>query len=131
MKILVAEDEPEILRIYKLLFGEKGYQVTATNDGRKCLDAYQMALNKITDNESPFDLVILDYRMPEKNGVEVAKQILRQCPNQELLMVTAYKDQFELKDKDLEKMKIMEKPFDIDELLLTISELGNQRTIIK
>jgi len=130
LKILVAEDEPEILRIYQLLFAEKGYQVIATRDGRECLEAYKSELNKITDNDPPFDLVLLDYRMPEKNGIEVAKQILRMRSDQKILMVTAYKDQFELKDKDLEKMNIMEKPFDIDELLSTISQLGKQTSIL-
>ena len=123
MKILVAEDEPEILRIYKLLLGEKGYQVIATEDGKECLDAYKTELNKTINGNIPFNLVILDYRMPEKNGIEVAKEILTLCPAQELLMVTAYKGQLELHDKNLQKMQIMEKPFDVDELLVTISQL--------
>jgi len=123
LKILVAEDEPEILRIYKLLLGEKGYQVIATEDGKECLDAYKTELNKTINGNIPFNLVILDYRMPEKNGIEVAKEILTLCPAQELLMVTAYKGQLELHDKNLQKMQIMEKPFDVDELLVTISQL--------
>ncbi len=128
MKILVAEDEAEIRRIYKILLGEKGYQVFATEDGKECLDAYKTEFNK---NKIPFDLVILDHRMPEKNGTEVAKQILTLCPTQKLLLVTAYKDQLEFKDQELQKMQIMEKPFDVDELLLTISQLVSQRAILK
>jgi CheY-like chemotaxis protein len=122
LKILVAEDEPEILRIYKLLLGEKGYQVIATEDGKECLDAYKTELNKTINGNIPFNLVILDYRMPEKNGIKVAKEILALCPAQELLMVTAYKGQLELHDKVLKKMQIIEKPFDVDELLVTISQ---------
>ena len=125
MKILIAEDEPEILRIYKLLLGEKGYQVIATEDGKECLDAYKTELNKTMNGDIPFNLVILDYRMPEKNGIEVAKEILALCPGQELLMVTAYKGQLELHDKNLQKMQIIEKPFDVDELLVTISRLAS------
>lgn len=125
MKILIAEDEPEILRIYKLLLGEKGYQVIATEDGKECLDAYKTELNKTMNGDIPFNLVILDYRMPEKNGIEVAKEILALCPAQELLMVTAYKGQLELHDKNLQKMQIIEKPFDVDELLVTISQLAS------
>jgi len=125
LKILIAEDEPEILRIYKLLLGEKGYQVIATEDGKECLDAYKTELNKTMNGDIPFNLVILDYRMPEKNGIEVAKEILALCPAQELLMVTAYKGQLELHDKNLQKMQIIEKPFDVDELLVTISQLAS------
>jgi len=125
LKILIAEDEPEILRIYKLLLGEKGYQVIATEDGKECLDAYKTELNKTMNGDIPFNLVILDYRMPEKNGIEVAKEILALYPAQELLMVTAYKGQLELHDKNLQKMQIIEKPFDVDELLVTISQLAS------
>jgi len=123
LKILVAEDEPEILRIYKLLLEEKGYQVFATEDAKKCLNAYKTELNKTMNGNIPFNLVILDYRMPEKNGIEVAKEILALCPAQELLMVTAYKGQLELQDQVLRKMQIIEKPFDVDELVSTITQL--------
>ena len=123
MKILVAEDEPEIMRIYKLLLEEKGYQVFATEDGKQCLNAYKTELNKTMNGNIPFNLVILDYRMPEKNGIEVAKEILALCPGQELLMVTAYKGQLELQDQVLQKMQIIEKPFDVDELVSTIIQL--------
>jgi CheY-like chemotaxis protein len=123
LKILVAEDEPEIMRIYTLLLGEKGYQVFATEDGKACLDTYKTELNKTMNGNIPFNLVILDYRMPQKNGVEVAKEILALCPAQDLLMVTAYKGQLELHDQVLQKMQIIEKPFDIDELLSTITQL--------
>jgi len=125
LKILVAEDEPEILRIYKLLLEEKGYQVFATEDGKKCLNAYKTELNKTMNGNIPFNLVILDYRMPEKNGIEVAKEILALCPAQELLMVTAYKGQLELQDQVLRKMQIIEKPFDVDELVSTITQLAS------
>ena len=125
MKILVAEDEPEIMRIYKLLLEEKGYQVFATEDGKQCLNAYKTELNKTMNGNIPFNLVILDYRMPEKNGIEVAKEILALCPAQELLMVTAYKGQLELQDQVLRKMQIIEKPFDVDELVSTITQLAS------
>jgi CheY-like chemotaxis protein len=123
LKILVAEDEPEIMRIYKLLLGEKGYQVIATEDGKACLETYKTEFNETMNGNIPFNLVILDYRMPYKNGVEVAREILALCPAQDLLMVTAYKGQLEFHDQLLQKMQIIEKPFDVDELLSTITQL--------
>ncbi len=120
MKILVAKDEPHILRIYELLFGDKGYQVYATKDGKECLGVYKTELNRV--NNIPFDLVLLDLRMPEKDGIEVAKEIFAFCPTQ-ILMVTAYAGQLNLKDENIKKLQIIEKPFDTDELLKTISKL--------
>jgi CheY-like chemotaxis protein len=125
LKILVAEDEPEIMRIYTLLLKNKGYEVVGTDDGKKCIEAYKSRLKGASDGKTPFDLVMLDYRMPQKNGIEVAEEILHLCPAQKLLMVTAYKDQLELKDEKLKKVQLMEKPFDVDELLTRITRLAS------
>ena len=127
LKILVAEDEPEILRLYKLLLEEKGYQVITTIDGKECLDSFKKELTKTGSNQlPPFDLVILDYRMPRMTGVEVAKEILRVCPDQRLLMVTVYAGHLDLQDDILKnKMQVIQKPFDVDELLNTVSLIVN------
>jgi two-component system KDP operon response regulator KdpE len=120
LKILVAEDEPKILRIYELLLGNEGYQVYGTKDGKECFDVYKTELK---DNNIPFDLVLLDLRMPEKDGVEVAKEIFAVCSTQKILMVTAYAGQLSLMDENLKKLRVIEKPFDADELLKIISQL--------
>jgi two-component system chemotaxis response regulator CheY len=122
LKILVAEDEPGLQQIYKVLFENQGYQVVTTKDGQECVEAYQAELNKTTENKTPFDIVVLDYRMPIKNGVEAAKEILVLCPDQKLLMVTAYSGVLDSKDEKLRKMQIMSKPFDFDKFLATITD---------
>ena len=63
-KILVAEDEPQLLRFYKILLEQMGYDVVIAADGQECLSAYSAARNN--KEKSGFDLVILDYRMPKK-----------------------------------------------------------------
>ena len=83
---------------------------------------YETELSKQHDN-IPFDLVLLDLRMPEKNGVEVAKEIFAICPTQKILMVTAYAGQLNLRDESLKKIQVIEKPFDADHLLKIISQL--------
>lgn len=122
MKILVAEDEPSLLQMYKVMFESQGYQVVTTRDGQECLEAYEVELSKTTENKTPFDIVVLDYRMPIKNGVEAAKEILVLCPDQKLLMVTAYSGVLDSKDEKLRKMQIMSKPFDFDKFLATITD---------
>ena len=122
MKILVAEDEPGLLQIYKVLFESHGYEVIATKDGQECVEAYEAELNKTTENTIPFDMVVLDYRMPIKNGVEAAKEILVLCPDQKLLMVTAYSGVLDSKGEKLKQMKVLSKPFDFDKFLATITD---------
>ena len=122
MKILVAEDEPGLVQIYKVLFESHGYEVIATKDGQECVEAYEAELGKTTENTTPFDMVVLDYRMPIKNGVESAKEILVLCPDQKLLMVTAYSGVLDSKGEKLKQMKVLSKPFDFDKFLATITD---------
>jgi CheY-like chemotaxis protein len=119
MKILVAEDEPELLRFYKILLEDLGYDIVTAKDGQECLDAYRAASNTGTR----FDLVILDYRMPKMNGMEVANKIAASAPSQKLLMITAFSGLLDPEQKP-EDMKIMSKPFEVDELVSTIKELS-------
>lgn len=125
LKILVAEDEPEILRLYKLLLEDEGYEVFTTIDGQECVDKYKAELEKTTKKSPPFDLVLLDHRMPKKNGAETAIELLTLCPTQRLLMVTVYAGHLDLQVEKLKTMEKLEKPFDPDELLSTISKLLN------
>ena len=113
MKILVAEDEPDLLHFYKIFLEGIGHEVTATIDGQEALDAY----HKEIDQGGRFDLVILDYRMPRKNGVEVADEITRINPSQPLLLITAYAGVIDFN----KNLKVIPKPFDPDELLKLIN----------
>ena len=117
MKILVAEDEPELLRFYKVLLEDQGYEVLTTRDGEECLDAYRTGSKMM---KGDFDLVILDHRMPRMNGMEVAIEIAAMNPSQKLLMITAYSGVLAQRPAN---MKIMAKPFEVDELLSVINEL--------
>lgn len=118
MKILVVEDEPELLRFYKLLLEDLGHNVFLTKDGQECLDAYRMSVNA----NNTFDLVILDHRIPKKNGMEVAKEIASTNPSQKLLMITAFAGLLDLKESP-KQLKIIQKPFDVDDLVRTMKEM--------
>lgn len=69
-KILIADDEPDILEILKYNLLNEGYEVVTAKDGDEALEKARRT--------SP-DLVILDVMMPKKTGVEVC-QLLRQQP---------------------------------------------------
>ena len=69
-KVLVADDEPDILEILKYNLSNEGYEVVTAKDGDE-------ALEKIRRFQP--DLIVLDVMMPKKNGVEVC-QILRSQP---------------------------------------------------
>ncbi|MBS1655245.1 MAG: response regulator, partial [Bacteroidetes bacterium] len=69
-KVLIADDEPDILEILKYNLVNEGYQVFTAKDGDDALDKAKMT--------QP-DLIVLDIMMPKKTGVEVC-EILRAQP---------------------------------------------------
>ena len=85
-KILIADDEPDIIEIINYNLINEGYQTVTARDGEE-------ALHKARQNKP--DLIILDVMMPGKNGLEVCK-ILRSQPdfNQTLIIfLTAVNDE--------------------------------------
>ena len=129
LKILVAEDEAEIRQMYKIVLESEGHEVHMAEDGGECMEIYKNVLDESTEIGTPaFDLIILDHRMPKKTGLEVANQVLGICPAQEILMITAYGGELDLTD-NLNKMKIIRKPFEIDELISFLRNLAGKAII--
>ena len=85
-KILIADDEPDILEVLQYNLVREGYEVTTAKDGEDAL---------IKAKATHPDLIILDIMMPKKSGVEVC-EILRTQPifhDTLILMLTALNDE--------------------------------------
>ena len=85
-KVLIADDEPDILEILKYNLLKEGYQVVTAKDGDEAIEKAKMF--------HP-DLIVLDIMMPKKNGVEVC-EILRVLPafkSTLILFLTALSDE--------------------------------------
>ncbi|HEY8140747.1 MAG TPA: response regulator [Nitrososphaera sp.] len=127
MKILVAEDEANIATQYRTVLEENKHQVLVTYDGEQCLQAYYDELDKFvqekasgkTRKKAPFDAVVLDYRMPKKDGMEVAREILAMEPKQRVLFASAYVvDTLVESVKNLQQVvELLQKPFDLYEFV--------------
>ena len=81
-KILVADDEANIIKLLRLYLREAGYEVVAAHDGREALERFRA--------EAP-DLVILDLMMPHLNGFDVCTEI-RKDSDVPVIMLTARSD---------------------------------------
>ena len=125
MKILVAEDEPNIAKVYKISFEERGHEVIVTHNGVECIEEYTRHLGETGGYSTvPFDVVLLDYRMPKKDGMEVAREILALVPKQRIIFVSAYVLET-LQDavKTLSRVvEMMQKPFEIDDLVSLVED---------
>jgi CheY-like chemotaxis protein len=129
MKILIAEDESEIWRPYKVALEARGHKVVISEDGEECLRKYHAELLKqqkikTKSPSPPFDAVVLDYRMPKKDGLETAKEILELNPKQRIIFASAYvKETLEDSVKQLKQVvELIQKPFEADALVDTIED---------
>jgi two-component system, chemotaxis family, chemotaxis protein CheY len=135
MKILIAEDESSIRLQYHIVLQERGHEVISTENGRACIEAYKMALNvRHSESQSgrpPFDLVILDYRMPEVDGLAAAKKILRLSPNQRIMFASAHvAETLKEATKDLRQIvELLQKPFGLDQLVEAVEDFEVYRQL--
>jgi len=85
-KVLVADDEPDILEILKYNLSGQGYEVITAKDGDEALDKAR---------RTQPDLIVLDVMMPKKTGVEVCQILRAQAAFKETLIIflTAVSDE--------------------------------------
>lgn len=126
MEILIADDEPDLLDQYKLALETEGHSVITCKDGEQCLKIYLIESEQqiVDSSTSVFDAVVLDYQMPEKNGIEVAKGILAINPHQRIIFASGYiQETFLDSIKQLGQItEIMQKPFSLQALVDTIED---------
>lgn len=114
MKILIADDDPQILRALRVTLGARGYQIITASDG---VEAVNAAI------EHRPDLYLLDLGMPRLTGVEVIEG-LRGWTDAPILVVsgrTGAADKVDALDAGADDY--VTKPFSIDELLARIRAL--------
>jgi two-component system KDP operon response regulator KdpE len=114
MRILIADDDPQILRALRVTLRARGYEIFTADDG---VQALEMAA------ENHPDLVVLDLGMPKLDGVEVI-QGLRGWTQVPILVVSGRTDAADKVDAlDAGADDYVTKPFAIDELLARIRAL--------
>ena len=87
MKILIVEDEQDIGQLYQMTLESMGHQVTLTRDGEEGVKKFTKVL---LDEPRPYDVVVIDYFLPIKDGIWVAKQILKERSEQRIIFVTGH-----------------------------------------
>ncbi len=114
VNVLIVEDEKLIRWSLRERLEKEGYEVREAASGKE-------GLEKLSERES--DLVLLDYRLPDQDGIEVLKEISRTFPDTLVIMMTAYSTV----DSAVEAMKLgaydyINKPFNMDEMVLTMEK---------
>lgn len=112
-KILAVEDEPLVRMLIVQALEDAGHSVLEAPDG-------EAALLLVADTPH-LDMVVSDVRMPKLGGYQLAQAIRRMRPQTVFLFMTGYSKE-ELPE-ELKGAKIMQKPFDPDELVVNIARM--------
>ena len=111
-KILIVEDEPNMVAGLRDNFEYEGYQVITAGDGAE-------GLNRAIE-ESP-DLVVLDVMMPKMSGLDVCKQLKAKRPSMPVIMLTARGQEVDkVVGLELGADDYVTKPFSIRELIARV-----------
>lgn len=111
-RVLVVDDEENIRNLLSQILRQEGFEVETASDGAT-------GLRKASSGE--FDLVLLDVRIPEKDGMEVLREIRREDPGAVVMIVTGYATL----EMAVEAMRhgafdYISKPFKKDELVVKV-----------
>jgi CheY-like chemotaxis protein len=124
MRVLVAEDDEAMANIYLIALRAKGHDVILTGNGSECVRAYK-------DSKEPFDVVVLDYKMPKMDGLEAAKEILQTSKKQRLIFASAYVKETLLDSvKHLEQIvELIQKPFEPKVLVELVEDISTTKEL--
>jgi PAS domain S-box-containing protein len=88
MKVLVVDDSATARKILGEILESLSFQVTSVASGKDALDQLEKA-----STDHPFELVVMDWKMPEMDGIETSKRIMAQSDREKsptIIMVTSY-----------------------------------------
>ena len=115
MRILIVDDEQELVEQIRQVLTIQRYTVDTAFDGVQALDSIYI---------SPYDLILLDIMLPKKDGFTVVKEIIAYDPNAKIILITASDDQKIIQQcLDHGASSYISKPFDFNGVLESIKSL--------
>jgi CheY-like chemotaxis protein len=127
-KILLVDDEPDITTVFALGLEDHGFEVDVFNDPLQALSNFK---------KGSYDLVLIDYKMPNMNGFELHREIRKIDEKVKVCFITAFEVYYEeLKNKFQNSLNapsrqqhgqedvkcFIQKPIDLDELIKRIKQ---------
>ena len=85
MKVLIVEDNPNMRRMLTEFVGDRFEQIYQCNDGEEAFSLYEQHLP---------DWVLMDWQMPNKDGITATREIIAEYPLANICLVTSFADEY-------------------------------------
>ena len=115
-KLLIIDDDEEIISTLKYFLSTKRYEVFSASDGLE-------GLKLLDTEEQGFDLVITDLIMPNISGVGLIAIIKKKFPSLPIIGMTGWGEHPEVLATEAQADQVLKKPFELSELDKAINEL--------
>lgn len=114
LAVLVVDDEPLIRWSLREALKARGHHVTTAGSGAEALSA-------VSAQSSPFDVVVLDYRLPDRRDLSLLEDVQHSSPRSAVLMMTAFADD-DMRTRAIAKgvRAVVGKPFEVKSFVALI-----------
>jgi CheY-like chemotaxis protein len=110
--LLLVDDDEMSSQILGFILAAEGYEVEQATTGNEAIKKY---------SEAKYDLIFLDYVLPDMRGHEVAKKLKQIAPDAKLVLLSGFSNEEEESEKLYERVLL--KPVPPDAIVKTISEI--------
>lgn len=114
--VLVVDDEALIRWSLAEMLGERGYAVTQAADARSAVAAIENA-------DEPFEVVLLDYRLPDSADLRLLERVRHLAPSSQVIMITAHNSpELAQGATALGAYCVISKPFEVESLAALVNQ---------
>lgn len=122
IKVLVVDDDQQVCKTVGMILQENGYHVQSYTQPRQAIQAVRKA---------PFDIALIDIKMPDMNGLELVEKIKEEDPRVATIVMTAYPDiQTAAETMRLGSRDYITKPFREEQLLTSVERIAQELGLI-
>jgi len=115
MRVLVVDDDPVVLESCKRVLESEGWQPRVSSGALEALEALK---------EECFDLLLVDIKMPEQDGIFLMERAIEECPDVPILVMSGYPtSETVARSQAIGARDFISKPFTPDELLEAIHRM--------
>jgi HD-like signal output (HDOD) protein/ActR/RegA family two-component response regulator len=116
-RILFVEDDPLLVEVYVMMLSDSRdlWEVTTARDGPQALQLME---------QTAFDVVVSDMKMPRMSGIELLREVKQRCPLSSRIILSGMSDQEEIARCLGATHQFLAKPFNVGDLKATLARVG-------